>query len=230
MNELLLDNPAWSALTSVHADFAMGSARAKRYRPGIVPFAACRNPAKEGLEELLPWMTAGETCYIIGQMPVLPPGWELENELPCAQMVLKHPLPQPSKKDGDVTVVQLGVDDAADMYGLINMMQPGYYNMDTRLLGTYFGIKQKGELVAMAGERMRLTGFTELSAICTHPQYTGRGYAQLLIERLCYSHAAEGIVSFLHVTLTNERAIRLYEHMGFEKRREISFNRVKLQG
>ncbi len=225
MNETLLDNPAWSALNSVHADFAMGSARAKRYRPGVVPFTACRQPAEEGIAELVPWITKGETFFIIGELPALPPHWSLEHELPCAQMVLAH-MPPPLEKS-DVTVEELGAGDAHEMFQLINLVQPGYYHADTRLLGTYYGIRQQGALVAMAGERMRLTGFSELSAIATHPAYTGRGYAQRLIEHICTMHAAKGVTSFLHVALTNERAIRLYGHMGFETRREISFHKVR---
>lgn len=225
MNELLLDNPAWSALTTEHADFAMGTACAKRYRPGVLPFTACRQPQEEGINELVPWMAGGESFYIIGELPpALPPHWTVEHELPCAQMLLQQPPQQQEKNTG---IVLLGPEDADAMYQLINLVQPGYYNMDTRLLGTYFGIKQDGELVAMAGERMRMTGFSELSAICTHPQHTGRGYAQRLITQLCNMHAEKGATSFLHVALTNERAVRLYEHMGFVQRRVISFHRVK---
>ena len=115
------------------------------------------------------------------------------------------------------------------MYRLINQVQPGYYLRNTCQLGSYFGIRKNGKLVAMAGERMRLTGFSELSAICTLPGYTGLGYAQQLMQKLCRLHVAAGIVSFLHVTLSNQRAIRLYRHMGFEKRREIVFRKIQKQ-
>src|SRR5206468_921875 len=105
--------------------------------------------------------------------------------------------------------------------------QPGYYNTGTRLLGSYLGIRQEGRLVAMAGERMRLPGFSELSAICTLAGYTGRGYAQQLIAQLCHLHTKNNIVSFLHVALTNQRAIALYEHMVFFQRRTIIFRKMK---
>lgn len=224
MKETILDNPAWGSLMSLHAPFAEGTEHVKRYRPGIVPFVACQRPASDHMEALNPWMKPGELFYIIGDLPALPGDWMVENDLPCAQMLLKTP---PLKKKTPVAVTLLGDADAAAMYELINLVQPGYYNMDTRLLGVYYGIKEEGRLVAMAGERMRLTGFTELSAICTHPDYTGRGFAQQLITELCQQHEHAGILSFLHVALSNQRAIRLYEHMGFEQRREISFRRVK---
>ena len=226
MKETVLDNPAWGALTSVHAHFAQGTDRAKRYAPGIVPFVAIGDTASDSLKELDPWMNPGETFYIIGDLPTLPQGWVVEHELPCAQMVLGSSMP-PMMDDENVTVSLLGEADATDMFNLINSLQPGYYNKDTRLLGSYYGIRQEGMLVAMAGERMRFSGYTELSAICTHKDYTGRGYAQRLINRLCQQHAAAGITSCLHVSLANERAIRIYAHMGFEQRREIIFRRVR---
>jgi ribosomal protein S18 acetylase RimI-like enzyme len=224
MEEAALDNPVWQALTSLHASFAQGTGRVKRYRQGIVPFVACQAPAADRMDALNPWMQPGESVYIIGDLPALPPGWTVENELPCAQMLLETP----SLKENTPAAVTLLEDaDAAAMYELINSVQPGYYNVDTRLLGVYYGIKENGKLVAMAGERMRFTGYTELSAICTHPGYTGRGLAQQLITALCRRHMDAGTSSFLHVALSNQRAIRLYEHIGFVKRREISFRRVK---
>lgn len=230
MKETALDNPAWEALTSEHAAFAQGTNRAKRYRRDIVPFVACCNAVDGGFEDLNPWISVGESFYIIGDLPVLPGGWEVGQELPCAQMLLPPVagrMLQESPREELVTISLLGNNDATPMYDLINNLQPGYYNLDTRLLGNYYGIRQKGRLVAMAGERMRLTGFSELSAICTHPEYKGRGYAQRLIAELCRRHVMAGVISFLHVALSNRRAIRLYEHMGFETRRSISFRLVR---
>lgn len=226
MKETMLDNPAWGALISEQAAFAQGTDHAKRYQPGIVPFIACDDTQTDHLKELDPWINAGESFYIIGDVPALPAGWIVEHELPCAQMVLRSSMPPMMEEEG-VQISLLGEADATDMYNLINSLQPGYYNKDTRLLGTYYGIRQQGTLVAMAGERMRLTGFTELSAICTHKDYAGRGYAQKLINRLCRQHADKGIISYLHVSLANERAIRIYDHMGFEQRRTINFTRVR---
>lgn len=228
MKETVLDNPAWEALTSEHAHFAQGTGQAKRYQQGIVPFVACKQTNDNSIAAVDSWMNAGESFYIIGELPVLPGNWTKESELPCAQMILRS-MPPPLTQQEAAMISLLGPEDADDMYALINSIQPGYYNPSTRLLGNYYGIRHHATLIAMAGERMRITGFTELSAICTHPDYTGRGYAQQLITQLCYQHAGEGITSFLHVALSNERAIRLYAHMGFEQRREISFYKVKKQ-
>lgn len=249
----LLDNPAWSALTTIQANFAQGTAGAKRYRSGILSLVGFA--ADGAATDLDPFIAAGESFYILGALPILPEHWTPELELPCAQWV--------APEDPDVLpavqeeIVLLGEPDKEEMFQLINRVQPGYYYPDTRQLGDYFGvrvesdkyppdaengnlsafgpsatgahggIRREGRLVAMAGERMRMTGFSELSAVCTLPEYTGRGYAQQLISLLCRRQMAAGITPFLHVAKANQRALRLYEHMGFRHRRDVSFWRVK---
>lgn len=221
--DILLDNPAWSALTTVHAPFAQGATEAKRYLPGILPFVAFSPGGNAaGLD---PFIAAGETFYIIGSQPPLPANWTVELELPCAQLLAPENLycmPQPTEE-----IVLLKDADKAEMYDLINSIQPGYYYPDTPQLGDYCGIRRDGRLIAMAGERMCLTGFSELSAVCTHPDHTGHGYAQQLIAWLCRRQQAAGITPFLHVSLANERALRLYIHLGFRHRREIVFTRLQ---
>ncbi|WP_160715932.1 GNAT family N-acetyltransferase [Chitinophaga solisilvae] len=223
MNENVLDNPAWAALTTAQAHFAEGGEDAKRYQESILPFAAIRTAVDGSAVALDAFINKGEAFFLIGEVPALPASWTKVLELPCAQMVLRREPPASSKEPVDISL--LGEADADDMLALVNLVQPGYYRRDSRMLGNYYGIRQEGRLVAIAGERMRPAGFSELSAICTHPEYTGRGYAQQLMVQICRRHAAEGIVSFLHVALTNERAIRLYEHMGFEQRRVINFHK-----
>jgi len=227
----VLDNPAWEALNSIHAGFAQGTDAAKRYRAGILSFTGCRGGDEGSMEELDPFIQTGESFYIIGNtLPLLPAGWTVELELPCAQMLLENNESLLAVKENNASVVvQLGETDATDMFELINQVQPGYFSRDTRLLGTYFGIRDKGRLVAMAGERMRMNGFSELSAICTLPDYTGRGYAQNLVAALCSMHAKNQVVSFLQVALSNHRAIGLYKHLGFLQRRTIVFRKIKKQ-
>jgi ribosomal protein S18 acetylase RimI-like enzyme len=221
--ETLLDNPPWSALTTAQAQFARGGAEAKRYLPGILPFVAFSGEGRAA--DLDPFIDAGETFYIIGSPPPLPAHWTPELELPCAQLLAPenlHCMPKPTEE-----ITLLKDSDKADMYTLINSVQPGYYRPDTPHLGDYCGIRRNGRLIAMAGERMRLMGYSELSAICTHPDYTGHGYAQQLIAWLCHRQHAAGIIPFLHVSLANERALRLYIHLGFRHRREIVFTRLR---
>jgi ribosomal protein S18 acetylase RimI-like enzyme len=219
----LLDNPAWSALTTVQAAFAVGGEDAKRYRKGVLPFAALEPGAPAA--HLDPLMDAGESFYLIGELPKLPANWTLELELPCAQLLAPEEI-------GDVPamteeIVYLGEQDKIEMFELINRVQPGYYLPDTRQLGCYFGIRVGGRLVAMAGERMRMTGLSEISAVCTLPEFTGRGYAQQLMTRVIQEIKNAGIAPYLHVSRANARALRLYELLGFRYRRDISFWRIK---
>ncbi|GGA96852.1 hypothetical protein GCM10011511_20190 [Puia dinghuensis] len=218
-----MDNPAWSALTTEQSPFALGTGEAKRYRRNILPFAALA-PGREA-SDLDPLITQGESFYLIGDLPVLPTHWTLEVELPCAQLIAPENLTiSPATQE---EIVLLGEADKTEMFQLITRVQPGYYHPDSRQLGEYYGIRQEGRLVAMAGERMRLTAFSELSAVCTLPEYTGRGYAQQLMAHLCRRQRAAGITPFLHVSKANSRALRLYEHLGFRHRRDITFWRVK---
>jgi ribosomal protein S18 acetylase RimI-like enzyme len=221
--ETALDNPAWWALDSYHASFAVGGDLAKRYQPGILPFAACHPASQDSVAALDPLIKGGESFYLIGELPTPPAGWVIEVELPCAQMIGPAAITAPE----DVPISLLGEADKEEMYDLITGVQPGYYNRDTLRLGTYYGIRMNGRLVAMAGERLRLKRYTELSAICTHTEYRGQQYAQRLIARLCRMHYTSGIIPFLHVATSNERAIRLYEYMGFTHRRQISFWRIR---
>lgn len=222
-----LDNPAWQALTSRHAHFAIGEPQAKRYRPDIVSFVAFASAKDEYAASLDKWINLGESFFIIGDQPPLPAGWELQHELVCSQMVCTSPI-RPA--DDRPSIHVLGAGDSDEMYALISQVQPGYYLPDTRMMGNYAGIRQEGKLVAMAGERMQLNGLTELSAICTLPGFTGRHYAQHLITHLVNRNIAEGHIPFLHVSQTNQRAIGLYERLGFVHRRFISFCLVKKTG
>jgi len=216
-----LDNPAWWALTGEQQQFAVGPQHAKRYQRGILPFAAIETATTENLVALSDLYEQGEVFYLIGELPPLPAGIQLLKELPCVQMI--HDRPFPVLGGTPVPVSALTANHKEVLFNLINKVQPGYYEPDTQQLGTYYGVWENGQLVATAGVRMCLKQLTEISAICTDPAYTGRKFAQYLIHRLCDSIIEQGNTPFLHVVETNERAIRLYEYLGFTKRRTISF-------
>jgi len=221
-----LDNPAWWALNGAQKTFSIGNTRVKRYQRGVLPFAAFDTGAPESIGALNEWLQAGEIFFLIGQLPPLPSSWTIEQELPCVQMILASHI----HLAGDaIPVAELTDADSTEMFDLINKVQPGYYEPATYRLGKYYGVHQQGKLVAIAGERMRTEQLTEISAICTDPAYTGRQYAQHLTAHLCNSHLDRGITPFLHVLQTNERAIRLYEYLGFTRRRTISFWKLKRQ-
>lgn len=215
-----LDDPAWWALTGVQQQFAIGTSQVKRYHRGILPFAACEPGHTESIQSLQEWLQPGEIFYLIGELPPIPAGFTLIKELPCVQMVLQNKV---ELSPTAISITKLDESHSDLLFNLINKVQPGYYEKETWQLGNYFGIWQQGELVACAGERMRLNGLTEISAICTDPAFTGRKYAQYLIAHLCNTNLEAGIIPFLHVLQTNERAIRLYEYLGFKQRRMIPF-------
>jgi len=219
-----LDNPAWWALTGLQQPFATGASHVLRYQSGILPFAAYQQGTQEGIDALDNWLEAGEIFYLIGELPPLPHHWALIKELPCVQMIIQAPV---AIAEDPVPISLLTASNATDMFNLINKVQPGYYKPGTRQLGNYYGIWQRDKLAAIAGERMRMEQLTEISAICTDPDYTGRKYAQHLITHLCNTNLEQGNIPFLHVLQTNERAIRLYEYLGFTQRRLISFWQIK---
>jgi hypothetical protein len=135
-----LDNPAWWALTGAQQVFATGAAHIKRYRRGILPFAAYEQGTRESMEALNDWLEPGEIFYLIGELPPLPAGWELVKELPCVQMILPSPIVMAS---ADVSITPLTAGHSTKMYNLINKVQPGYYEPGTHQLGNYYGILQQ---------------------------------------------------------------------------------------
>jgi len=218
-----LDNPAWHSLQETHKHFAIGSDVFKRYQPVIVSFAAFDPYKKDALSEMDNWMQPGESFFLIGEFTGLPSNYIIETVLPCAQMVCKTEI----KTNITTSIQSLSENDDDEMIALINKTLPGYYLRGTRLMGDYYGIRVNGELVAMTGERMRMNGLTEISAVVTHPGFTGRGYAQQLVAHTSNKNLAAGIVPFLHTGSNNERAIKIYELLGYKTRRIIDFTRIK---
>jgi hypothetical protein len=219
-----LDNPAWWALTGAQQQFATGAEYVKRYQRHILPFAAYKHGINADISKLDHWLQSGEIFYLIGDLPLLPTNWTLIKELPCAQMIMKQPA---GTEENSIPISQLTSSHKTEMFKLTNKVQPGYFYPDTHLLGNYYGIWQQEKLVAIAGERMRMAQLTEISAVCTDPAYTGRKYAQHLVTHLCHINLQKGNIPFLHVLQSNERAIRLYEYLGFIHRRIISFWKIR---
>ena len=224
---LQLDNPAWSALTGPQRSFAEGNDVVKRFRSNNLPFSAYDYENADQVHQLDELLKPGEVFFLIGELPPLPENWTVLADLRCLQMINAAPVVPLENK---VEITLLTETHKQDMIDLVQRVQPGYFAPDTYQLGNYYGIWDKGTLVAMAGERMRVTGMTEISAVCTHPDYTGRKYAQQLVTKICNDNHSNGIIPFLHVLETNERAVKLYEFMGFATRRVISFWKLQKRG
>ena len=223
-NESKLDNPAWYALTETHQEFAIGTSEIKKYQRYIAPWVAHHSSDKNILEQLNPFIEKEESFYVFDKLPLLTSNFIFEIEVCCLQMICRGELKSIAQTD---FIEKLEDADGEELESLINLVQPGYYNPGTRLMGEYYGIKQNGALVAAAGERIRMNGLTEVSGVVTHPDFTGRKYAQQLVTYVANKIIAKGITPFLHVAEINERAIKIYEHLGFAVRRKISVWKIK---
>ena len=216
----LLD-PAWNALETEHVRFAVGDGRARRYPADVVPFAALADNNADNLTKLGALLTAGEHVYLFGPQPVGASGIKVGPPLNCFQMLGPTSLPRETDAD-KMQIVPMSAKDADAMVSLTTLAFPGFFRARTCEMGSYYGIRVDGELVAMGGERLCMPGIREISAVVTRPGHTGKGYAHRLMTRLLREHASAGVKSFLHVNVLNSRAIALYERMGFTTVRTIA--------
>ena len=219
MTPHVLDRPIWHALRSLQSNHAEGSALAVRYEQDIAPFAAAANDSSEALQELAD-LTSTHTNVVLLQAShsEIPPGTIAEATFAGVQLVAKTI----SKSILTDNIVELGDEDAPAMQALATLTKPGPFLKRTHLLGQFLGIKHDGQLVAMAGERMKLTGYTEVSGVCTHPDYRGNGYGRLLSQAVSQQIARRGETPFLHAFASNTNAIQLYESIGFVRRSDMS--------
>lgn len=214
-----LDNPFWSSLRTRHRALALRAAGVARYPAEYAPFLGVETADADvaaGLETLV---APGESVYLLGVAPRLPAGWALEGFRPLAQMACPAPIDLPDGPE----IIELGEAHRADVLALTALVYPHYFRERTMDLGRYFGIYEQGRLAAMIGERLGDDGHQEMSAICTHPGSTGRGYARRLTAMLTSDTFARGRQPYLHVSHENTRAKALYERMGYRLRRDIPF-------
>jgi ribosomal protein S18 acetylase RimI-like enzyme len=221
--ESLFANPVWSALHTKHRHFALTAGDACRYPADVAPFAAVASPSADALLQLHSLLAPGESVWIVGESYPQPAKLAFEQTLLCLQMVLPAELVPPAST---IEILPLSNDHAPEMVALTDLAFPGFFRSRTCEMGSYFGIRSNGQLIAMGGERLTLEGYPEISGICTHPDHRGKGYAESLIWHLARNHRREGLVSWLHVSATNQRAIDLYRRMGFTEVRRVTLNLV----
>jgi predicted GNAT family acetyltransferase len=215
-----LDRPVWSALTTRQADLAYGNGRARRLDRDYGLFAAAEDRSAESLDALAALVPAGETIGLVEpDRPPVPSGLTMVSSALCHQMIA----PSIASRAADFPIVPLGDADAPEMLALATLTRPGPFAVRTHLFGGFVGAKVDGRLVAMAGERMKVAGFSEVSGVCTHPDHRGRGYAAALMAYVAAHILARGETPFLHSYSDNAGAIALYEKMGFALRRQVTY-------
>jgi ribosomal protein S18 acetylase RimI-like enzyme len=214
-----LDNLVWKALTTRQAEFAESFDQARRFIPDVGSIAAFLEPSARSYESLAGLLSAGGTIGLFLDMPYQPrPGWNLVAGAPMPEMVYQGASAPLSRSSPGSEIVELGAADVSAMMELTALTKPGPFYQRTHELGTYLGIRRDGTLVAMAGERLKIPGYTEVSAVCTHPEHTGQGYARILMTEMVERICSRGETPFLHVRGDNVRAIELYERLGFAQR------------
>ncbi len=215
-----LDNPFWASLGSRHRDIAQRVGAVARYPAAFAPFLGVADADAATGDAFDALVAPGEQVYLLGVAPAaVPAGWRLEASDPLVQMVCDAPLPV---VDGPETI-ELGDAHRADVLALTSLVYPHYFRERTMALGRYFGLYRGNRLAAMIGERLGTDAAQEMSAICTHPDFTGHGLARRLTTMLTNDTLRRGRLPFLHVSRHNTPALRLYERLGYRHRRDIGF-------
>lgn len=220
-----LDRPVWASLRH-QPHWADGDALAKRFKRDVNRFAAARDDAPGSLAALAALVQGDDDAVYLLQVPriALPPGLVAAKQAPGVQMVATRRL------DLDDGPQVLGEADAADMLALATLAEPGPFLPRTPAMGRFIGLRIDGRLVAMAGERMRFPGHVEVSAVCTHPEFRGRGLARRLSAAVTADIQRRGEQPFLHAWTTNTAAIALYDSLGFVTRATVNIAMLRRPG
>lgn len=224
-----LDRPIWVALTTRQAHLGQGDALACRYHPDVAPFAAVQNDTPDAYQALHRLLLPHEQVALLCLDPAAPiQALQAERIGVVHQMVAaRREARGTDDLNNDREVISLSNADAKDMQDLVQKTKPGPFGKRTHEMGSYIGIRERGRLIAMAGERMRLDGYVEISAVCVDPDWRGRGLAGRLVNGLCREIEHRGETPFLHVFSDNQSAIGLYESLGFELRRTFLLTRIR---
>lgn len=226
----LLDNIFWHALSGPQAHFAVGTDTARRYAPGFSPIVGFADNVQPDFDALAPFCQPGERFYCDGWSGAVPAGWRIALESTMFKMIWDAPMPEVDEASG---ALPLGPEHVAQAVELAILTNPGPFGPRTIELGDYFGFfddthSDGPRLMAMAGERSCAPGLREISGVCTHPDYQGRGLARRLMTRLIRREMQRGETPFLHVMSHNSTARGMYERMGFHNYRESAVRVVTL--
>jgi predicted GNAT family acetyltransferase len=223
----MLDRPVWAALTTRHLSLSVGGPLARRYARDVNLFASACDDSSAALTALTDLVRSGERIFLL-QVPdiIVPCGLVAVKAAKGVQMVATRDL-RAARMDDDI--VELTNTDAPEMLALARLTEPGPFLSRTHTMGGFLGIRIGGRLAAMAGERFRFPGHTEVSGVCTHPDFRGRGLARRLSSAIAARIESRGERPFLHAWTTNRPAISLYESLGFELRSEVDVKVLERQ-
>ncbi|ULR54857.1 GNAT family N-acetyltransferase [Streptomyces deccanensis] len=221
----VLDNAVWTSLDGPHAPFAERVGSAACYPADVYAFAALADPEDPAAWADLHTLVGAGAVVRVKPVDRVPDGWEVLGGGQGVQLVDTGVQAEPAPE-----AVPLGLDDVPEILDLVALTRPGPFLKRTIELGTYLGIRDGGRLIAMAGERIHPPGWTEISAVCTDPAYRGRGLATRLVRAVAAGIRERGDTPFLHASVDNLPAIRLYESLGFTLRRSSTIRTVRSPG
>lgn len=220
----ILDNVIWQALTTRQAEFAQVCGQARRFVREVTSLTALEKDSEQGYGSLAELVGPQGTAALFLDAPYQTrAGWEYLAGAPMLEIIYVNGVPPNGKPSAVTGMVELGQQDSEEMLALATLTKPGPFGTRTHELGSYVGIRADGKLVAMAGERLKVPGYTEVSAVCTHPDHTGKGYARVLMTEVMRRIRERGETPMLHVRSDNSRAIELYERLGFQIRKRMYF-------
>lgn len=214
-----LNNPVWYSLNTSHKKHLIKKGDFLFYDPNTCPFGAFNTYPKSSVE-LLDKNLTSDNFFLVGEgIEVIPNGLRLKNHLICNQMVLNTEIEFAINHE----IIPLNNAFEKELFDLVNLVQPGYFKSKTSQLGDYFGIFIDGKLVAVTGERMKMEDYSEISAVVTHPEFTGKGLAKQLVTHVSNKIIKENKTPFLHVAKQNVGAINLYEKLGYKTYQYMDF-------
>jgi ribosomal protein S18 acetylase RimI-like enzyme len=220
----LLDNPIFNALATGNSNLAYGNAQVKHFDAEVAIFVGLQENTAANFQLLYDaWPQAAPAIFVATYEVTDPASWTLAQSIPGLQMVYEGE----TKFVDESNLVVLTEEHAAQMVALATLTNPGPFFSKTIAFGHYRGVFNGDKLVAMAGQRLNPLPYAEISAVCTHPDHTGKGHANQLLQFQINRIKAEGNIPFLHVKGDNERAIKIYEKMGFKTRSQVYFHILK---
>ena len=223
--EALLYNPVYNALCSKDAHLGAGTEKVKYFDEAVSPFAGFDENYERGFDDLYDLLPSGrKILYATPKLITKPKGWQLLHPIKGLQFLFTGKI---NWNRQDIEPMPLQYNHVEEMIQLAILTKPGPFGKRTIDFGNYFGIFYRGRLVAMTGQRLHVGNFTEISAVCTHPDYLGKGFATVLLQHQLDLILNAGQTPFLHVREDNHRAIALYECTGFSVQRPMNFYFLK---